>query len=200
MKRQSIALTAFLLTPVAAIFILVWAIIVSLRTGPEMRAPRVGAGAGDTGGANAFADLIAGRKSHPESERPPDPPDAVRPESLAQGFDIVVHDATGRADEKSPVYVAGNFNDWNPGDPKAVMTRRADGAWTIRLTMPPVPPGERMEFRLTRGGWDTAEVRGDLSEVRNRALPGAAQEAVRDGQSPVFEFTVERWADQRGKR
>lgn len=38
---------------------------------------------------------------------------------------------------KKKVFLAGNFNDWNPSDPKYLMTDAGSGAWTITVKLLP---------------------------------------------------------------
>jgi hypothetical protein len=38
---------------------------------------------------------------------------------------------------KKKVFLAGNFNDWNPSDPKYLMTDAGNGAWTITIKLLP---------------------------------------------------------------
>lgn len=52
---------AFVLSPLAVLAILCWLIVVSLQAGPAMENAHVGAGAGDTGGANAIGEMLERR-------------------------------------------------------------------------------------------------------------------------------------------
>lgn len=60
-------LTAWLLIPIALIAGLMWVVVIWMKSGPlgGWNPPRVGAGAGDTGGANAIGEAI--EKSHHRS-------------------------------------------------------------------------------------------------------------------------------------
>ena len=54
--------------------------------------------------------------------------------------------------EGARLYVAGNFNGWNPGDPAYELTEK-DGVWSVVI-----PEGTgQAEFKFTRGTWQTAE-------------------------------------------
>jgi len=57
---KNLGLTALIISPLAAVALLMWWIFASLAAGPAMNAPAVGAGANDTGGANAFGEELAG--------------------------------------------------------------------------------------------------------------------------------------------
>jgi hypothetical protein len=57
---KNVALTLWLIAPLATVALLCWWIFHSLAAGPAMQAERRGQGSGDTGGANAFGELLAG--------------------------------------------------------------------------------------------------------------------------------------------
>lgn len=58
--------------------------------------------------------------------------------------------------EDDAVYIAGDFNGWNPGDENYRLTKLPpDGRWAINLTFPPY--GKVIEFKFTRGSWETVE-------------------------------------------
>lgn len=59
--RKNLALTAWLMLPLAVVAGLVVWIFAAYRGGPIMDARPIGQGAGDTGGANALGEWLAGR-------------------------------------------------------------------------------------------------------------------------------------------
>jgi predicted alpha/beta superfamily hydrolase len=120
------------------------------------------------------------------------PANAVAPETLEQGCIIVVQDRSGLTGI-SAVYIGTNLNNWTAGDPAWKLQPRSDGRWQIVLTK---QPGQ-LDFKFTRGSWDTVEVAKDLSDLVNRRLPTMDPASLKSGEQPVFELTVERWADQR---
>jgi hypothetical protein len=62
-------LTLWLIAPIAVLALIVGWIFYSFRAGPAMDEPGVGAGAGDTGGANAVGEMFHDDESNSE----PDP-------------------------------------------------------------------------------------------------------------------------------
>src|SRR5262245_15401235 len=148
--RQRVLLTLFLLTPV----LMLGVVLLGIRyLRPEMNAPPVGAGAGSTGGANAIGEYLAHgtakrrdiapatpAEQPPAAQAPSQPsaaiPTLVAPESLAQGFVLVVTDQSRLAGEGSPVYLASNLNGWNPADPAWKLAPGSDGRWTIAVARP----------------------------------------------------------------
>lgn len=117
----------------------------------------------------------------------------VRPESLPQGFLLVVEDVSRQADEHHPIYLASNFNNWNSADPFRQLARRADGRWEIAVTAP--DPGAAMEFKFTMGGWNREELDAEGRKIANRTLPELEAADLAPGQVPVFELTVPRFRE-----
>ncbi|MBK9189144.1 MAG: alpha/beta hydrolase [Phycisphaerales bacterium] len=187
MRRQNVGLTIFLLVPVAVIVILVWAIAASLQNPPPIRPPAVGAGAGQTGGANALGESLGlGKRSEQAA--------LIRPETLDQGFALVVTVATAaKTDTDSSVFVATNATRWDPGVAGQQLTQLPDGRWRLHVLKPNVA---RYEFKFTRGTWQSVEVGPGGIDISNRTLPEISSAQVWAGEVPEFEFTVQGWADQ----
>jgi predicted alpha/beta superfamily hydrolase len=84
----------------------------------------------------------------------------------------------------SKVHIAGNFQGWDPGSADHALTRRDDGRYAITLDL---ARGDNIEFKFTRGSWETVEKDAEGQEIGNRLLTLDA--------SGTQEFTVARWAD-----
>ena len=65
----------------------------------------------------------------------------------------------------APVYVAGNFNVWNPGNPDYRLTKGDDGEYA--LTLPQSVRGS-LEFKFTLGSWEKVETDSAGGGVANR--------------------------------
>ena len=233
--RKRILLTIWLSLPFIAISILLLSIGHNLRMGPAMENPRVGVGAGDTGGANAIGEwffgsridqtseladahrgptAILGGEAEPETEpvagdeasdadgsdlaatTAEAQPEMVAPESLPQGFVIVVDDPSDVADDDAPIHLASNHNGWNPGDPSQRLVRRSDMRWQIVLPQPTNP--DRMQFKFALGSWERVELSDDGEDnVPNRSLPLVDRARYADGTRPVFEFVVAQFREGR---
>jgi predicted alpha/beta superfamily hydrolase len=64
------------------------------------------------------------------------------------------------------IYIAGNFNGWNPGDSNYVLSKNEDQKWFY--TTAPEAEGTQIQFKFTRGSWATVE-KGPLGEeIANR--------------------------------
>lgn len=214
MRRQNILLSVWLLLPLAIIGLLMWAIVLSLSN-PPSKLPPVGAGAGDTGGANGIGQALAGRPTTTHhgvttedgaNETPsiapaviPDQPEStaspVQPETLSQGYVLIVEDKSGKAKPDSPIFVAGSFNNWNPGDPAFRLEPQSDMRW--RIVMQPSADGKPIEFKFTRGTWELEELRSDMSKPANRTLEKVDVSKLATGEQPKIELVVSHWGDER---
>jgi len=119
----------------------------------------------------------------------------IEPEKLPQGFIIVVEDTQKLAGPDSPIIIGTNHSGWDPSDQAFRMDPRSDGRWQLILDKP-TKPG-RMQFKFTRGNWDRVETAADGSDIENRTLPKVKASDYADGSKPIFEFVVEKWADQK---
>ena len=86
------------------------------------------------------------------------------------------------------VYIAGNFNGWNPGNPAYALTRRDDGMYTI--TLPDSVRGA-LEFKFTLGSWEAVELTAAGGDVTNRGYTVPATGSAK------FSGAVARWRDPR---
>jgi pullulanase len=97
-------------------------------------------------------------------------------------FRVAVPAATPAGDT---VYVAGDFQGWNPGSPAHALARQPGGLWTISLDL---NPGQAIQFKFTRGTWARVDKGPNGEEIANRALTVPAG-------GGTFDFAVARWAD-----
>ena len=51
------------------------------------------------------------------------------------------------------IYVAGNFQNWNPGDANFILTNNGNGTYQITIN----PPVGLVKYKFTRGSWATVE-------------------------------------------
>lgn len=68
------------------------------------------------------------------------------------------------------IHVAGNFNNWNPGDPNTAL---APSGQNYTLTLNP-PPGQ-LQFKFTRGSWATVEGNANGGFLPNRTVQYTGQ-------------------------
>ncbi len=120
----------------------------------------------------------------------------MAPESLPQGFILIVKDKSGQSSTESPLYLASNWGGWAPGDSSYRLTARSDMRWQI-IIKPPAKDAPPLEFKFTRGSWEMCEVAADLSDISNRHLAPLDSAKVAADQPPTIELEVEKFSDQR---
>lgn len=192
MSSQKIALTAFLFSPVVVIALLMYTMM--RPPGPTPSVAHANSAVKDS----AIVPVKDEPKA-PAASPAASPPAAgvsslVDPESLEQGFVIIVEDKSGLAKPESPIYMAGNFNNWNAGDDKYKLQPQSDMKWRIVL---PKPRSPKIEFKFTRGSWELEELKDDMSAPGNRTLAKVDISKLAAGEQPKIELTVPHWGDER---
>lgn len=113
------------------------------------------------------------------------------PAYVTQQVHFVVHvPATTAATES--VYIAGSLasvGSWKADGVK--LTRQSDGTYSGNLNL---EIGQTLEFKITRGSWETVEKNSDGGERGNRII-------TVDGKLKKIDITVERWvSDDQNKK
>lgn len=92
--------------------------------------------------------------------------------------------------ENSNIYIAGSFNGWNPGDEKYKL-KNIDGNYQITLKK---QKGEFIEFKFTRGNWETVEKGKKGEEIPNRLY-------TFNESDEIIEISIYNWRDfvEKGK-
>jgi predicted alpha/beta superfamily hydrolase len=87
----------------------------------------------------------------------------------------------------SDIYIVGSFSSWNPGHPAFKMTDNHDGTYSITIS----PNPATLEFKFTRGSWETVEGNSSDGYLPNRSYtyPGGAQ---------FIEVSIEGWQNIKG--
>jgi predicted alpha/beta superfamily hydrolase len=101
---------------------------------------------------------------------------------VAVSFHVTVPATTPR---DAALHLAGNMNGWNPSDPQWLLRRQADGTWSGQF---PLEPGYALQFKITRGSWETVEKDAKGGEIPNRTVEVGPATAVR--------VLVVSWRDQ----
>ncbi len=179
--RTRFALMIFLALPLLIVALLMWFIAGSLaRQGATTRSQPAEA---------EPMSYVVNAAVQPEEDA-----GLIQPEELEQGFIIVVEDPGKKASASQPITIGTNHGNWNPGHPDWVMSPRSDGRWQI-IVPKPEDPG-RMQFKFTRGSWETVELANNSQQIDNRILPQIDPAKYADGSKPIFEFVVPKWADE----
>lgn len=222
MTRRQGALVLWLALPVIVVALLCYAIAVSLtsRESQAEQFPAIGAGAGDTGGANAFGEAIAGNAANHGVKEVREAKEAseaaaaadersdsriveaeslqrelVQPEALDQGYILIVEDKARRSSAASPIYLAGTPTAWAPAEPRWKLEAQSDMRWRIHV---PASANRRpVEFKFTRGSWELEELNAEMKPPANRTLSPVDVSRLKAGEPPVIELAVEHWGDER---
>jgi hypothetical protein len=89
----------------------------------------------------------------------------------------------GNTPPGDPIYITGNFNNWDPGDERYRLELQPDSIYSISL-----PRGfGRIDYKFTRGDWSTVEKDVCGFETANRYLFYGDDELIQD--------TVMSWRD-----
>ncbi len=89
--------------------------------------------------------------------------------------------------ENANIYVSGNFESWSGGKEAYKLSKNSNGNYSITL---PQQTG-KLEFKFTRGSWETVEKAASGAEIANRSYSfGGNGETVR--------FEIAAWSDLLG--
>ncbi|MBN1154751.1 metallophosphoesterase [candidate division KSB1 bacterium] len=100
--------------------------------------------------------------------------------SVAVTFSVTV---PANTPEDDLVYLAGTFNDWNPG--AQVMEKIDSLQWHLTLSL---EKNTAYEYKYTRGDWESVEKDSAGEEIANRTF-------TTGDSSMTIEDVVEKWAD-----
>jgi len=105
---------------------------------------------------------------------------------LAGCYDMTIRIVSlpGTTPPSEPIYISGNFNNWDPGDPKYIMRPNSDSS-VLEVSLPK-GVGE-IEYKFTRGDWSTVEKDPCGFEISNRV--------AFYGKKPVIQDTIRSWND-----
>lgn len=104
---------------------------------------------------------------------------------LSGCYDMTVQ-VTGLPGNTPPaesIYISGNFNNWDPGDPNYILHKNSDSVYEVKL---PKGFGD-IEYKFTRGDWSTVEKDLCGFEVSNRVAYYGKDLVLRD--------TIRSWND-----
>jgi hypothetical protein len=96
---------------------------------------------------------------------------------------IQVTSLPGNTPPAESIYLSGNFNNWDPGDPNYILRLNSDSVYEVKL-----PKGVGgIEYKFTRGDWSTVEKDLCGYEISNRV--------AYYGKDPVIKDTIRSWND-----
>jgi len=86
------------------------------------------------------------------------------------------------------LYIAGDFQGWNPGDPDYALQKNANDKWFIQLDS--MAEGTVIKFKFTRGDWTKVEKGPNGEEIPDRQFTYGNGETV--------SIIIYNWADNSG--
>jgi len=89
--------------------------------------------------------------------------------------------------DSANIFIAGNFNSWNPGNPSYQLTDNQNGTYSITFN----PSPGTLEFKFTRGSWDTVEGTASGGFIPNRTYSYS-------GTASTTNLTIAGWEDVSG--
>ena len=75
------------------------------------------------------------------------------------------------------LYIAGTFNNWNPGDPTHILQPNGNGGYSATIT---APVNSNVEYKFTRGDWNRVETQADGSFLPNRSFTYTGSASIND--------------------
>jgi predicted alpha/beta superfamily hydrolase len=78
-------------------------------------------------------------------------------------------------DPSAAVFIAGDFQSWNPGHPDYKLTPTGKNLWEIVL---PLKTGQALQFKFTLGDWEHVEKGPGGEEIQNRLHKVAGTETL----------------------
>ena len=96
---------------------------------------------------------------------------------------IQVNSLPGNTPPAESIYISGNFNNWDPGDPNYILRKNSDSVYEAEL---PRGFGD-IQYKFTRGDWSTVEKDLCGYEISNRVAYYGKDLTRRD--------TIQSWND-----
>ncbi|MFY7839966.1 MAG: alpha/beta hydrolase [Lacibacter sp.] len=87
------------------------------------------------------------------------------------------------------LYLAGNFNDWNPGSTLFQLTKNSEGKFIKQIK---VASAGILEYKITRGAWSRVECAADGASLGNRIIHVKSDTTIH--------ISIAAWADDMPQR
>lgn len=101
---------------------------------------------------------------------------------------IIVDEIPEETPAEDVLFIVGDFNNWNPGDESYALEKNAQDYWQI--IMPSMPDATHIQYKFTRGDWESVEKGANGEEINNRIFEFGNGETVH--------VSILNWADQSG--
>ncbi|MBK6785622.1 MAG: phosphonate ABC transporter ATP-binding protein [Saprospiraceae bacterium] len=103
-------------------------------------------------------------------------------------WNITITDFPQNTPSDANIYLAGSFNQWNPGNENYILKKDNDGKYRISLN---IAPGN-YQFKFTRGSWATVEGTADGKVISNRSF-------IYNGTPTDLNLKIAGWEDISGQ-
>lgn len=97
---------------------------------------------------------------------------------------VIIDSVPPTTPEGDTIYIAGDFQGWDPGHPEYVLDQLETGVYTI--TLDSLEEGQTYNYKFTRGSWETVEKGANGDEIENRTFLF--------GRDVVKNHTIQRWS------
>jgi len=98
---------------------------------------------------------------------------------------IVLDDVPYNTPANRNIYIAGTFNNWNPGNPEYILNKNIMGEYYITI----LRNRPTIEFKFTLGSWEFEELNQDGNTIANRSF--------NFGYTDTLRLKVEKWENIR---
>jgi len=114
---------------------------------------------------------------------------AIRGWEQNPGYQFVITEVPANTPHDAKLFLTGNFNKWDPGDENLELKKQADGTYRVTL----YTDLDRIEYKFTRGNWESVEGRESGKARHNRVL--FRHENI---DNKAIEQKIESWEDLTG--
>lgn len=76
--------------------------------------------------------------------------------NFAQGILDIYVEEIPPSHSGEEIFISGNFNGWQPNEEQMKLSKNAEGQYHIKIVYDHIP-GDRIEFKFTRGSWQKSE-------------------------------------------
>lgn len=98
---------------------------------------------------------------------------------------LIINHLPESTPDKAELFLAGNFNNWDPASEEYKFVSQNDVFYQKLI----LEKGKKIEFKITRGGWDTVEKSKDGQEINNRKYTCSSD------QDTIY-ISIENWRDK----
>lgn len=88
------------------------------------------------------------------------------PEKQLAEITLIINNIPNNTPRAEYLYLAPDFNEWDPGDDRLIFDKLEDGRPVLTIPV----KGNSMNYKITRGNWETVEADKNYEDIDNRVL------------------------------